>query len=522
MTEIKIHSPSNFTEVLSDIEVNPLSPARWEKLVERVRAQNDKLSIQSLEIIILGLRRLENFLSQHHDEKNTALTKLSESIFTRLARDYNNPHFLKEVGLIYLHELNLPDVALKHFECSKRLGLPESEIRALSQAAVNAMQPQTPQEGGKFAKPVASSIITKTGSTLIRSRIRPNVAGPADSQASLEHTIDELLPETTQECLEEAAAAIQVGQFDQAELMLKKADQKPTEASLMCEKWTELGLASYEKGYFALVERAFVAAFKYKPREMPSHFNLGLGYHINDKLDLALTSYKKARDLDPTHPKILCNLGALYFQKSNYKEAESALRLALKHKPDYTRAWDNLAATLGAQNRLNDAMVACRQALEITPDYPEAHFKMGIIYFCLGELTQALSHFHRASALPATAAYCASFESMIHSRNRQMEAAELAIQRAIECDSHCTMLFMAWNDLAKAYSVVENYEEAARAYGEAAILNPDNPEAWMLLSLSYRLLGDKEAANKSYNQALDLDQLSKWSKARNESQHREQ
>ncbi|MEJ0000321.1 MAG: hypothetical protein WDO13_14880 [Verrucomicrobiota bacterium] len=47
------------TQNLRQIESSPLSPASWEELAARVRGQNDPLSIKSLEVIIDGLKHIE-------------------------------------------------------------------------------------------------------------------------------------------------------------------------------------------------------------------------------------------------------------------------------------------------------------------------------------------------------------------------------------------------------------------------------------------------------------------------------
>ena len=47
---------------------------------------------------------------------------LGQAMFVRLAKAYNSPTLLKEIGLIYLRDFNLPDIALQHFERSVVLG----------------------------------------------------------------------------------------------------------------------------------------------------------------------------------------------------------------------------------------------------------------------------------------------------------------------------------------------------------------------------------------------------------------
>ncbi len=334
-------------------------------------------------------------------------------MFSRLARAYNSPTLLKEVGLIYLRDLGLPNIALQHFERSMRLGGPEKELRPLSEAAAVAVQTADVASrrggGGTFrhharrntpsrSRPRSSARPGRC-SCLRASTRRPTtkMTPPMPGHA----VTAEPLPATTQECLAEAKPRSRRADFKRAEALLKKANDKPADKSEMWQGWTDLGQACFEAGMPPEVESAFVEALKYDPDELASQFNAALGYQLNNKYDLALATYLKANKIDPKHPKVWCNLGVLYFQTDQYPQAESALRFATMASPDYARAWDNLAAALGAQDKLDEALIACKRAVELRPEYPEAFFKMGVIYFSRNDFTRAAAEFQRAALLPA-------------------------------------------------------------------------------------------------------------------------
>jgi tetratricopeptide (TPR) repeat protein len=433
-------------------------------------------------------------------------------MFTRLARAYNSPTLLKEVGLIYLRDLGLPSVALQHFERSLRLGGPERELRPLSEAAAVAVQRQMAQGTGanvghsgittaQHAQPVAIEIIRKTGKMLMPSRF-----AKADTVKIPGREVEpvEPLPATTALCLEEAKSATKQGHLKRARALLKKANEKPADKTQMWQAWTDLGQAGFEAGQSAVVEEAFVEALQYDPDELASQFNAALGYQLNQKYDLALATYLKANKLDPKHPKVWCNLGVLYFQTDQYTQAESALRFATMASPEYARAWDNLAAALGAQDKLDEALIACKRAVELRPEYPEAFFKMGVIYFTRNAFPQAAAEFQRAARLPAITAYCDSFQAIIHSRLEQTDEAEAAVQRAVKADPKCDLLWVTWNEVGLAWYAAGKYSRAATAYGEATIIVPTEPQAWFNLGVSFHKLGDLDAARDSYQHAVDL------------------
>jgi len=518
MTDPVTLSSGRSTEMLRAIETSPLSPLSWETLITRVRGQNDPLSIKSLEIIVDGLTKIEESMRRAKEKgaPPPKISSVSQAMFVRLAKAYNSPTLLKEVGMIYLRDLQLPTVALQHFERSMRLGGPEKELRPLSEAAAVAAQRQLAQihgqeaghsgiETAKHARPVAPNIIRKTGKLLMPTRFTESSGlKPAENNVGPEAPAP-VIPDTAVECLEVAQQAIAQNQFRRAETLLRKAGQLPCEAAELWQAWTNLGQACYEAGLVALVETAFMEALKFGPDELASHFNVALGYQLNEKYDLALTHYHRANDVEPHHPKVWCNLGVLYFQADHYDLAESSLREATKINPAYARAWDNLAASLGAQDKLDDALVACQRAIEIRPDYPEAYFKIGIINFTKNQLGDAVTQFRRAALLPALTAYCDAFLAMIYARLEQTAAAEAAVMSAVKADPKCELLWMAWNDLGLTLYSAGEYQRASVAYSEATMIKPDEPEAWFNLGVSYHQGGDLKAAKDAYQHAVDLN-----------------
>ncbi len=516
MTEPTLQSGRS-TESLRLIESDPLNRASWEALAERAQAQNDPLSIKSLEVIIDGLKKIE-VASALAREQNTApprISQLAQSMFIRLARAYNSPTLLKEVGLIYLRDLGMPSVALQHFERSMRLGGPEKELRPLSEAAAVAVQRQMAQRTGaqaghsgitsaQHAQPVATDIIRKTGKLLMPSRPKQAAVTTKMAASRPDAEAAEPIPSTAQECLDKAKAAMKRGHLKWAETLLKKAGEQPIGKAEMWQAWTDLGQAYFEAGQFAGVEEAFIEALKLDPDELASQFNAGLGYQLNNKYDLALAMYLQANKIDPKHPKVWCNLGVLYFQTDQYPQAESALRFATVSSPEYARAWDNLAAALGAQDKLDEALIACQRAVELRPEYPEAFFKMGVIYFSRNDYPNAAAEFQRAALLPAISAYCDSFQAIIHARLEQPEAAETTVFRAIKTDPKCDLLWMAWNEIGLAWYAAGKYSRAATAYSEATLLVPDEPQVWFNLGVCFHKLGELEAARDSYQQAVNL------------------
>jgi tetratricopeptide (TPR) repeat protein len=507
--------PSSGTS--TGLEKDPVSADLWETLLTKVKGQKDPLSTKTLEIILEGLKKVENLqeTAENTGGKPIRISGPSHAMFARLAKAYNSPTLLKEVGLVYLRELNLPSIALQHFERSLRLGGPEKELRPLTEAAAVAIQTNLTQESGleqgysgittaHQVKPIAPNGLNQTGKLLQPAFAQTNALRLTEPPRTVDENPDALLPVTASECMDEARRAIARHHFRRAEILLEKADVDPPDNQRMWQAWTDLGQACYEFGVHAQVQTAFLKALRYGPKDMASHFNVALGLHLNEKYEEALASYLKANQIEPKHPKVWCNLGVLYFQMQQYALAESALRYATLANREYARAWDNLAAALGAQDKLDEALDACQHAIELRPDYPEAYFKMGVIHFSRNEFTHARQDLQRAAIDPGLAAYADCLQAMIHARLEQTEAAEAAVLRAVRTDSKCDLLWMAWNDLGLAYYALGDYHAAAVAYGEGTMIKPDEAEAWFNLGVSYHRTGDLKAARDAYQQAVDL------------------
>ena len=508
-------APLHSQQTIAMIESSPLSSTAWEVLADNVRANNDPLSVKSLEVIIRGLQKIEEAAAADVKIPAERLSELSQSMFVRLARAYNSPTLLKEVGLIYLRDIGLPAIALEHFERSLLLGGPERELRPLTEAASVAVQRQIakskgeePQHSGmttaKPANVVATTIIRRTGKMLLPVSFGSKTALPLQTASEAALEMAKPLPAMTDACLAEAHEASSKGSLQRAEKLLLKANEQPAASHAMWQAWTDLGQAAFERNDRPRVELAFSEALRFEPDDLSAHFNAALGYHLNQNFDKALLAYSKASELQARNAKVCCNLGALYFQMDDFSRAEKTLRDAVEIEPNYARAWDNLAASLGAQDKLDEALVACEHTVGLRAEYPEAHFKLGVIRFSRNEWDSALEEFARAAVLPSLAAYCEAFLAMIYARLGQTTAAGAAIQRVIQIDAECDLLWMAWNDLGLAWFAENNFRRASEAYERATALKPDDAGVWFNLGTTYHQSGDLPEAQKAYQRALDL------------------
>jgi tetratricopeptide (TPR) repeat protein len=369
------------TGAISLLQREPLEPEVWLRLANCLRAQSDKLSSDSLDMVVEGLWELKvkSDMAAEKGEPAPELSPASSALFLRLSTSYNDPRILRKIGEIYLNEWALPAIARKHFERALFLGGPEKELKPLVEAATKA----------------ASAV----------------PAAPRRSKTT------RTKGESSQDLVKKAAQLVAKGELGQAGLLLRKANTHPLKPDRMAAAWAELGLAYFETNSYAAMEEAYLWAIQYDSNDLASLFNLGLAQHSLGKTEQAETSYLTADKIQPGDAKVWCNLGSLYFETKRYPEAEAALKKALAANPKYARAWDNLAAVLGAQNKLDEALIAVETALKLRPGYPEAYFKLGTILFAKNSFREAKEAFQRSlcvsSLIEPTKVYLTKIEAKL-------------------------------------------------------------------------------------------------------------
>jgi len=153
---------------------------------------------------------------------------------------------------------------------------------------------------------------------------------------------------------------------------------------------------------------------------------------ISGSSDWAVTSFKKAIDLEPTNPFFHTELGKLLLE-SNKEEAKKEFEKALKLKSNYSDAVIQQALIFESEGktdeeiniletqvianpydtdslfqlgrvyynneRTEEAILAFNQIVLIYPDHSNAHYALGVVFSERGEKTQAIAEFKKVLEL---------------------------------------------------------------------------------------------------------------------------
>jgi len=96
------------------------------------------------------------------------------------------------------------------------------------------------------------------------------------------------------------------------------------------------------------------------------HFNRGVAYHDQGRLDEAVREYQTALRIDPDDAETHYNLGVAYRQQDRLDGAIREYQAALRINPDDVKSHLNLGVAYGKQGRLDDEIRECQAALRIS------------------------------------------------------------------------------------------------------------------------------------------------------------
>ncbi len=140
-------------------------------------------------------------------------------------------------------------------------------------------------------------------------------------------------------------------------------------------------------------------ALELNPRYAEAQSNLGNVYRHQRQWDQAIACYQQAQKLKPDSADLSNNLGVVHKERGNLAEALHHYQQALRLNPQHAEACQNMGIVLGDQGKLEEAENAFSQALSLKPSYAHAHYHLGLIHLWQGYQERAMECFQRSADL---------------------------------------------------------------------------------------------------------------------------
>jgi len=148
--------------------------------------------------------------------------------------------------------------------------------------------------------------------------------------------------------------------------------------------------------------------------------------------ELAIDSYKKAIECEPSSPFSYSELARVYLLTSQLDKAEENLNKALKLKADYAPAHYLLAVLYDKQGEIDKAINSLENAKKVSPQDIGLAFQLGVVYWRNNELDKAQKEFERAVNLNSKYSNAKYMLALIYNVNGRTSEAEKLFRETLE------------------------------------------------------------------------------------------
>ncbi|MGM9992550.1 MAG: tetratricopeptide repeat protein [Candidatus Bruticola sp.] len=201
-----------------------------------------------------------------------------------------------------------------------------------------------------------------------------------------------------------------------------------------------------------------------------AYVGVGRSLIANGELVGALEVLSSILVRDPYNAEACIGLAKVWLSKKNYAKASSFVEEGLKSAPHYAPLLLVKADILGAQDRWSSAVSALLEAVQEAPHNHHIVEQLGRAYRKCGRLQDAIEIFSKAAEdFPEFSGHFYWLKGRVLYRQGQYEAAVWSYRQAAETDPEDWRIYL---DMGKAYSSLQQLDEAAGAYRSAERLAP--------------------------------------------------
>jgi tetratricopeptide (TPR) repeat protein len=218
------------------------------------------------------------------------------------------------------------------------------------------------------------------------------------------------------------------------------------------------------------------------------HEQAGIAAQKQGQLDVAMTEFQKATELNPESAAAFFNLGEVYMQSHRYGDAIKPLKQALTLHGEFP----------GIHESLGFALLSQGFAAEAVPQFQAANSRegLGIAQLETGDLADAVSNLEAAlAAHPDNPDLLYYFGRATGLLSRQINDKLLSSYPATP---------RAYQSLAESYAALHQAKQAEEAYQKAIKLRPDLPGLHLALGEVYAQAAEWDKAEEEFRAEAKL------------------
>ena len=184
-------------------------------------------------------------------------------------------------------------------------------------------------------------------------------------------------PTETNKIMDQAFATVEQGRLMEAEQLFAQVCEMDSNNS---EAWMMRGAIQLEFGATDVAADYLNRAIKLNPDDIEAHFTLCKLFLSQDRLDEAITSGRKAVNLDQDYGEAWLLLSGTYEKAGQCQYAEQSSRRAIELLPEASEAKITLLNALRCQGKLDEVIPLCKKIRMENPIQPYIWYSMGLAF----------------------------------------------------------------------------------------------------------------------------------------------
>lgn len=253
------------------------------------------------------------------------------------------------------------------------------------------------------------------------------------------------------------------------------------------------------------------AAQESNEQQAAAFFEKGQTAHASGKLEEAIGFYTQALKLDSSLWQAEYQSAAAYLSLKRFPEAKNSIKKVLEQFKEFSASPELKQMQAKAEILLGeialrtaapeDAEAAYRRALELSPDNKSAHVGLAQIYIDQNKLTEAIAESKAAIAAGEDGALLYALLGNAQFRSNQTEAALTSLNEALKREPENRQ---ALRDRAEVFLARKETDRAITDLKKLADAEK-SAAAFLRLATIYRLAKQYDEAIKAYQQAADIE-----------------
>lgn len=239
----------------------------------------------------------------------------------------------------------------------------------------------------------------------------------------------------------------------------------------------------------------------YQAQLIQDQLKAGVQAHVRGNLSAAESAYKAVLSIDEKNATAHNNLGFVYGQKNEWKNAIDHLQTATEIKPDYATALSNLGQIYFSIDEKEKGIELLERAVQMDDQDAQNWHNLARISLLVSNFQTAEYAWWRAHNLqPQRTDYSVNLGIAITAQHRFADA-EKIYQAVLKVDPNH---FNALLQLGICWLLMKNYGNAKNALLNAYVINQKDSSVLRHLSLVELSLGDKKMASRYLQKLLQL------------------